>query len=143
MYDGEDPDVSGSISVRGVAYDDQRISALYAKMDGYIFTGGTTGTGAFSGYTQIATYSPETGKWTGAGKMASAGWQASVSEDSFSQSGHRVSWQLDINTNHANFANIAATDRVITVSAADKANSPSSTDVQSALLTGTATSQMR
>ncbi|GAB1457173.1 hypothetical protein MASR2M48_24810 [Spirochaetota bacterium] len=39
VYDGTDPDVSGQISIRGVAYDDQRIKSLYAYIDGFTFTG--------------------------------------------------------------------------------------------------------
>ncbi len=136
---GADPDVSGQISVRGVAYDDQRLTALYAYMDGYTFTGGTLKGGAsfYAGYTLIATYA--SGTWTPVNQWSN-GWKASVTDAGIGQDGHRASWQLDIDTGKAaNFANIADLDRVIRVVAEDRAVAPSVATEALNTLTGTGT----
>ncbi|MBP7264205.1 MAG: hypothetical protein KBB32_08520 [Spirochaetia bacterium] len=138
LYGTSDPDVSGKISVRGVAYDDQRITAIYAYMDGYTFTGGTTKTiGAYT-YTLLSTYSG--GSWTDVDQWATNGWKATVTDAGIGQDGHRISWQLDIDTgNSTNFASLADTDRFIRVVVEDRAVSPSLETATASTLTGTGT----
>lgn len=135
VYDEVDPDVSGQISIRGTAYDDQRLSALYVYMDGYTFTGGTTENIGGTTYTSIATYNA--GTWTPVNQWATNGWKASIVDAGIGQDGHRVSWQVDIDT--AKVSGVAALNCTIRVIAEDKATAPSSTAGNSSILTGTGT----
>lgn len=122
----EDPKVSGSISIRGTAYDDRRLSALYA----FIGDGATTSVFTFTGagdtkpfggrtYARMATFDTDTGDWTGTDRWATDGWRFTVitTDGYLSQAGHKVNWQLDINT--ALISNVAALDRMIRVVAED------------------------
>ena len=130
---GADPDVSGQISVRGTAYDDQRLSSIWMYIDGYTFTGATTRTTFDTNadgsaetlthlYAQVATYSSATGLWTGTDQWIPAGWRFTVSPDYLDQTGHKVNWQLDFDTSFV--TGRAALDRYIRVLAEDKRTAP-------------------
>ncbi|TAH55003.1 MAG: hypothetical protein EWM51_04440 [Treponema sp.] len=127
-----DPKVSGSISIRGTAYDDQRLSALYAfigantgTVSTYAFTSATE-TKAFDGrtYARMATYDPDTNIWTGTDQWATNGWSFTVTPDYQDQSGHKVNWQLNINTTR--ITNVAALNQLIRIVAEDRTPNASS-----------------
>ena len=102
LFDG-DPKVSGVISVRGTAFDNNTIESV-------LF--------AFSPAAQktAAIFDPEKG-WTTYGDIG-AGWRFNITESFHDLSGHHVKWRLDIDT--AKIAGkAAATDRVLTLSARD------------------------
>lgn len=124
-----DPKVSGKISIRGSAYDEIRLSGLYLFLGDYedlattrsfMFTNAasTKNFGAQNRtYAQVASYSTTTGNWTGMDQWSAQGWKFTVTPDYLDQTGHRVTWQLDINT--AKITNVAAIDRLIRVIAED------------------------
>jgi hypothetical protein len=123
LYD-RDAKVSGKVSIRGSAYDDSRLAALYlffgdnATTRSFTYPGVAT-TKAFGGrtYTQVATYSTVTGLWTGTDQWATNGWAFTVIPDYLDQNGHRVTWRLDIDT--ARITNVAALDRMLRAVAED------------------------
>jgi hypothetical protein len=134
VYDGVDPDVSGQISIRGVAYDDQRIKSLYAYIDGFTFTGAPS-TKVIGSYTYALVASYAAGVWTPTDQWAANGWKVSISDSPPDQSGHRISWQLDWDS--AKVSGVAAANRVIRIVAEDKAGSPSPATDSANTLTGT------
>ncbi|EPF28478.1 hypothetical protein HMPREF9195_01374, partial [Treponema medium ATCC 700293] len=87
--------VSGKISITGTAYDDQVITEIWAKIDGFTFTGAST-TDAQVGH-RLATYSTSTGNFTvESGNVDTNGWKFTVVSNEFSvEKGHTVKWQLD------------------------------------------------
>ncbi|NBF39148.1 MAG: hypothetical protein GVY14_01925, partial [Spirochaetes bacterium] len=128
VVNGTDPDVSGQISIRGTAYDDQRLTSLWMAIDGFGFTGagatsaefdtdedGATETLATT-YSRMATFSG--GTWTGTDQWAGEGWKFTVTESTLDQSGHEVSWQLDWDSSRV--SGVAAIDTVIRALAVDK-----------------------
>lgn len=134
VYDGTDPDVSGQISIRGVAYDDQRIESLYAYIDGFTFTGAPS-TKVIGSYTYALVASYAAGVWTPTDQWAANGWKVSISDTPPDQSGHRISWQLDWDS--AKVSGVAAANRVVRIVAEDKAGSPSPATDSANTLTGT------
>ena len=136
VYDGADPDVSGQISIRGVAYDDQRIKSLYAYIDGFTFTGAPS-TKVIGSYTYALVASYAAGVWTPTDQWATNGWKVSISDSPPDQSGHRISWQLDWDS--AKVSGVAAANRVVRIVAEDKAGSPSPATDSANTLTGTGT----
>ncbi|MFA6507262.1 MAG: Ig-like domain-containing protein, partial [Treponemataceae bacterium] len=146
VFDGSDPDVSGGVSFRGVAFDDQRLTAIWMYVgDGTSDTGAFTFTGSaatrtFGGltYYRVAGYS--SGAWTGAGSYATDGWRFDVTSDSIGQSGHRSDWRLDWNS--AKISGTAAKNRVVSVVVEDKkagTANPSSTAAAPVVWSGTGT----
>lgn len=136
VYDGVDPDVSGQISIRGVAYDDQRIKSLYAYIDGFTFTGAPS-TKLIGSYTYALVASYAAGIWTASDQWAANGWKVSILDTAPDQSGHRISWQLDWNSSKV--TGVAAANRVIRIVAEDKAGSPSPATDSANALAGTGT----
>jgi large repetitive protein len=132
VIDGTDPDISGQVSVRGTAYDDQRLTSLWMAIDGFVFTGaGANGTqfdtdGDGSPETLARSYyrlaSFNAGAWTGTDRWATDGWKFAVTPVSLGQDGHLVNWQLDWDS--ARVTNVAALNRVIRVLAQDKRANP-------------------
>jgi len=149
-----DPKVSGKISIRGYSYDDIRLANIWIKMDSFTFTGGTAGSGTTADYVKAAAFA--SGAWTSYGDFATNGWKFTVFDNLtgeyetlpaadnsgyaaahnknlgkyygsyFNQSGHKVYWQLDLDTEK--LANLAGTDKklyVITEQARDAASGSS------------------
>lgn len=105
-YDDTDPKVSGKITLRGVAYDDIRLSNL--SFNGLRIDG-----------TDFATYS--NGVWTvTAGHEATKKlsgtlkWTASVKDLFADARGHQVAWEINIDTN-----TFVGLNNVVTVKATD------------------------
>jgi hypothetical protein len=141
-----DPDISGKISLRGGAFDDQRITAIYAYLgDGssaagdFAFTGRTTVSIGGLTYYELATYSG--GAWTGSGDASlTNGWCFTAANVNMDQSGHRVDWRLDWNS--ALISGGAALNRQIRIATKDKTTGQySATSSVSSSLTGTADSR--
>ncbi len=144
--DDRDPKVSGKITLRGSAYDDQNLSALYVLFDEFTPTAFLDGETLLVGgktYYKAAKYNAATGAWVSASAdMASSDWQFTVktkadptakeSDDMFGstvaphfdQNGHKVYWQLDINT--AKIAGAAHADVHARILAVDRAPNESS-----------------
>ena len=111
-----DDKVSGKISITGTAHDDQVITEIWAKIDGFTFTGGTPGTGADAGYTKLAAFTA--GSFSAAGDFNTHGWHFSVVSNNFSvETGHTVKWRLDWNT--AKITGVVGTDKTITIKVKD------------------------
>ncbi len=136
VYDGADPDVSGQISIRGVAYDDQRIKSLFAYIDGFSFPGAVS-TKPIGSYTYALVASYAAGAWTTSDQWTANGWKVSIGDAAPDQSGHRISWQLDWDSSKV--TGVAAANRVIRIVAEDKADSPSPATDSINTLTGTGT----
>jgi len=129
VLDGGDPDVSGQISIRGTAYDDQRIDEIYIYIDGMSIANGTTSTWDSRNYERAATYSG--GTWTGTDQWGDAGegWAFSAEDISIGQEGHQVTWQLDWDTaRHNDVASLNQSVRIVTV---DKGGNASSFNLNS------------
>jgi hypothetical protein len=139
-----DPKVSGKISIRGTAYDDVRLGALYVHFgDGtdsrFTFTGaGTTKPFGGRSYSQVAIFNSDTG-WTVADKWDANGWKFSVIDtpenaldDSvyLDQRGHLVKWQLDIDT--SKITGVARLDQLLRIVAED-ANPNASSEATSGI----------
>ena len=129
-YDG-DPKVSGKIVLRGTAYDDRAFAGLYFKVTNSsgisVFTATGTTTEELSGtnYYLGATYANST--WTSkSSDLATNGWAMTIdSADNaadetynyFGQNGHKVHWELALDTEK--ITGVAATDITVTVAAVD------------------------
>ncbi len=105
-----DPKVSGRISVRGSAYDDRRLDSIWICFDGF-----TPAAGSYIGsssadfgdsmtYYKLASFAPAGKVWsyatgqTVAQQMSNYNFAFTVTPDYFSQDGHSVNWELDIDT---------------------------------------------
>ena len=115
---GDDPKVSGKIIIHGTAYDDIRLSQLWIKFDDITLSGGKTGTNPDASghpdYVLAATYdktkTAPAEKWSLAtAAMAEQGWEFTVVDEYCDTNGHKVNWELSINT--ANVTNVAALDK--------------------------------
>lgn len=130
-----DPKVSGKITMKGYAYDDQRLSSLWVSFDtltpasgSYISADGdynktagsvTASSGTYVNssdsktYYQMAYYTPGSG-WTASDAVISSGWEFAVEEEYLSQNGHKVAWTLSIDSEKiANTAEADVNARVI------------------------------
>ncbi len=130
----KDPKVSGKISFHGIAYDDQRITALYMAI---VAKDGTTGNFTFTGnagddktkteggatFYKIADFS---GDWTTYGSMEDDGdgWHSSVINNYLTMYGHSASWQVDWDS--AKLTGIVGTDKMVRIFAVDKGGNISS-----------------
>ncbi|HOU38808.1 MAG TPA: hypothetical protein PKW16_07905, partial [Treponemataceae bacterium] len=124
-----DPKVSGKISIRGTAYDDQRLTALWMYVGDTVAAGNfdfppTATTKTFGGktYYRMATYTPGSGWTATVSDMTTNGWVFSADDEYLDQNGHLVSWQLDWNT--AELDTVAAVDRYVRIVAEDKRATP-------------------
>jgi len=139
-----DPDVSGKISVRGSAYDDQRLTAVYAYIgDGssaagsFAFTGCTTATIGGLTYYQVGTYSGGVWAPSGDSALSTSAWYFTASNVGIDQTGHRIEWRLDWNS--AAITGGAAENTQIMIAVGDKTSGQySSTTVVSSVASGTA-----
>ncbi|OHE64457.1 MAG: hypothetical protein A2001_02225 [Treponema sp. GWC1_61_84] len=144
--DGES-DLSGIVSIKGSAWDDQRLTALYlyigdpaSDADAFVFAHAPAletrdwGAPALT-YTQVATYASSV--WTDElGDLVNDGWQFTVTRDRMDLNGHRVEWRLDWNTAKLPFG--ADADIVVRVVAEDRATAPSLLTDSNSEFTGTA-----
>lgn len=146
VYDGDDPDVSGMVSIRGTAYDDQRLTAIWLHIDGFGFpaalesrtTFDTDGDGAAETltdtYHRVAVFaSPGAGlpyAWTSVDRWSTDGWKFTVIPGSFDQDGHSVSWRLDWDSSKV--SGVAAANRSVRVIAEDKRTSPNASSESAA-----------
>ena len=118
-----DPKVSGKIVVRGTAYDDKVLNTLKFSMTN--FDSGETKT--------FATYNSGSDSWTitkvGEGNaaaepaMATNYYKVTVTPDYLDQNGHKVNWEIAIDTSH--LSDVAHIDAAFTVTALDKAGGSS------------------
>ena len=126
------PDVSGQVVIRGTAFDDQRLTALWMHIDGFDFPGAAAGKKTFNNgkdgsavtltdmYYPVAAYSG--GVWTGTDQWSANGWKFTATDASINQGGHTVSWELSWDSSKV--TNVAAVKRNIRVIAEDKRSSP-------------------
>lgn len=129
---GTDPKVSGKVTFKGYAYDDQRLTSLWIAFDGFTpsnYLDSETTTSGGTTYYKAALYNTtgeNAGKWTKApASMESNGWEFAIDdkgtdEDAayLNQSGHKVFWTLSIDT--ARISTVAAKDRSVRVLAQDR-----------------------
>ena len=116
-----DPKVSGKIVVRGTAYDDKVINTLQFSMTN--FDSGETKT--------FATYNSGSDSWTiskvgtpaADPTMAANYYEVTVTPDYLDQNGHKVNWEIAIDTSH--LSDVAHIDAAFTVTALDKAGGSS------------------
>ena len=131
-----DPKVSGKITMKGYAYDNQRLSSIWVAFDGftvanYLTTGGDISKAANGAYTysgadyyQAAYYSTD-GTWKSANAtMDSNGWEFSVDKTGttanpayLNQDGHKVFYTLSIDTER--ISGTAGTDKKARIIAFD------------------------
>jgi hypothetical protein len=146
LYD-IDPKVSGKIRITGTSYDETRLRTIsvdfagisITKYSSYDSTTLASQTAASAGY--FAIYIPGSGwKISTPGTSATAatvdtdGWSFTVTDpDGPTQAGHTVTWELDIDTGR--LANIADTDKAVTVSANDASTANSNAGNTSAAST--------
>ncbi len=113
-YLDSDPKVSGKIVLRGTAYDDTLLKTLQFSMTNFDTTTVKT----------FATYTAADG-WTvtkvggNNPSMASNYYEVTVTEDYLNQNGHKVSWEIAIDTAH--LSDVAHIDALFTVIALDDA----------------------
>ena len=121
----EDPKVSGKISIRGTAFDDHTLGSIWVKFDK--FTPANTvydGSIDDDGYYKVASYN---GAWTSYAETDEVDgnkWNFTVTPDYLGQKGHKVNWQLDIDTSAITGA--MANDMKVYVRALDAADHISS-----------------
>ena len=118
--------VSGKISITGTAYDDQVITEIWAKIDGFTFTGAST-TDAQVGH-RLATYSTSNGNFTvESGNVDTHGWKFTVVSNAFSvEDGHTVKWRLDWDSSKINGG--VGTNKTITITVKDTAQTNTVSD---------------
>lgn len=108
------PAVSGAVSVRGTAFDDQRLRAIYVHIDGMTdsssvsIMSGMTDSADTTSYPSSKTFGSDTyylaatfvnGAWSSKlDHYTSEGWAFTASTSSLTQAGHSATWQLDWNT---------------------------------------------
>ncbi|MBO4321116.1 MAG: hypothetical protein J5857_11685, partial [Treponema sp.] len=113
-YLDADPKVSGKIVLRGTAYDDTLLKTLQFSMTNFDSSAVKT----------FATYTAANG-WTvqkvGGNNptMASNHYEVTVTEEYLNQNGHKVSWEIAIDTSY--LSDVAHTDAVFNVIAIDDA----------------------
>jgi hypothetical protein len=115
---GATPKVSGQISVRGTASDNNIIKSLWANVQGLNLTGAadTTTIGGTT-YYRIANYTPAGGLVGDNANWNNNGWKCTIIEPENDQNGHRVKYQLDIDT--SKHTNVAATSQSLRIFARD------------------------
>ncbi|MCL2479903.1 MAG: hypothetical protein FWF22_10395, partial [Treponema sp.] len=105
----KDPKVSGKISVKGTASDNNTIGEIL-----FSFAGGAP----VSAATFVPTRTP---KWQPIDNFTAAGWKFSITKESHDLQGHNIEWQLDLDTGKMVSA-VAAKDQVLTVTAKDRSS---------------------
>ena len=127
----KDPKVSGKIAIRGTAYDDHKLSTIWVKFDA--FTPNVNDCYADSkdanDYYKVATFNPETKEWTSHAVTAANGdvWKFTVTPVYNDKRGHKVKWELDIDT--SSIANQMGNDKNVSVIAIDAASEAHTSDL--------------
>ena len=101
-YGGDRDKVSGKITMRGEASDNIQVNELWAKIDGFTFTGAETDANEFA---KIASYNGSTG-WTSVSEyqeesetnMNAKGWTFRVTENIDDETQHKIKWELSWDT---------------------------------------------
>lgn len=111
---GNDPKVSGKITIRGTAEDDIGLASLSVRFPDL------SGTVSISRATVAATYAD--GVWTSVSpdtpeNMESNGWTFTVTKNENTQEGHKIEWECNIDTSYV--SGVAKLDRVFTLTATD------------------------
>ena len=116
-----DPKVSGIISVRGSAYDNNTISKILFSFNGTHNAGNILQEGAV--------FDIKNSAWKTSGDLSKGeSWQFLITNAQYDSQGHHVEWQLDIDTAKI-FINAAQLDCILKVSAADsRENKPNTSD---------------
>jgi hypothetical protein len=118
---GAVPKVSGRISIRGSASDNNIIGSLWANMQGLDLTGGTPE----NTYFRIANFTPA-GGLVGVGQSdndanwKNNGWKCTILNAVNDQNGHRVDYRLDIDT--GKHSSVAALSQSLKIFARDYSN---------------------
>jgi hypothetical protein len=124
---GSRPKVSGQISIRGTVTDNNVIGSLWACIDNLTLTGApqTDSIGGIT-YSRITNYTSNNlvsvDQW-------SNGWKCTILDSVIDQDGHRVTYQLDIDT--SKHANVVASNQVLRVIARDISNNNQTVDTVS------------
>lgn len=122
-----DPKVSGKITLKGHAYDDQKLKSLWLYIDkkntsSYPYASSTTITADGKTFYQLATYNGST--WTVTpGSLETNGYKFTLDTSTdayFGQQGHKVSFTLDFDSSTVN--NVAAKDVVVSLLTVDIAD---------------------
>jgi len=98
-----DPKVSGTIVIRGTAYDNIRLKQLYVMFDSH---------SALGTYKLGAEYGAS--GWVG---KSGTGWKFTASDEYATSEGHSANWELTVDT--SKIANIAELDKFVRVFAVD------------------------
>lgn len=111
---GNDPKVSGKITIRGTAEDDIGLASLAVRFPGM------SGTKSITNQLVAATYAD--GVWTSVSpdtpeNMVANGWTFTVTKNENTQEGHKVEWECNIDTSYV--SGVASLDRVFTLTATD------------------------
>lgn len=109
---GNDPKVSGKITIRGTAYDDIRLKELYVSFTGHSKIGSSTKAATYTNGTWISASSDTDAN------MAANGWTFTVTSDDNSEDNHIISWECNIDTSF--IANKAGLDRIFKFAAKDE-----------------------
>jgi len=121
---GSRPKVSGQISIVGTVSDNNIIRSLWANMQDLIKSGPETATiDGIAGYYRIANYA--SGVLTGDDQWAN-GWKCTILSSVIDQDGHKVTYQLDIDT--SKYTNVVAENRTLRIIARDYSNNNQSVD---------------
>ncbi|MCL2805120.1 MAG: hypothetical protein FWD26_04195 [Treponema sp.] len=113
-----DPKVSGKVSFRGTATDNNRITALWFRITNFTDTDAVQGTGDLAGYYRAAVISGTSS--TSVDRFESNGWKFTVIPNEPDLDGHRISWQLDFDSRF--ITGVASLDNILTVVAFDGPN---------------------
>ena len=114
---GEDPKVSGKITVRGYVYDDILLQKVLVKIPGF-----TPGNETFSNYVEVATYS--SGNWVvidgyeddeAGNVMNSKHWTFKISDEYNEGKGHKANFEFSWDTSY--ITGVAAKDVQVYVQA--------------------------
>lgn len=110
-----DPKVSGKVVIKGSSYDDQRVEAIYLRIDGMPMSSDKTFYG--EGYQRMTNFNVSTGLTSNAANFTIVG-------QNITQEGHEVHWEYDWDSSFLD--TVAGLDKNIKVVTVDKGNNSSS-----------------
>ena len=115
-----DDKVSGQVSFRGKASDDQRITAIYLAVDSFDLALDDSKKVGDTTYYKVATYTK--GSWTTKDNWSEKGYKFAINKDQMTHTKHSVEWQLDIDT--SKFDGVAALNKNIRLLVDDRRSTP-------------------